>query len=243
MEIKDRYTLGEAAGLLEQYPYFTLPALRALKESDLQNPEAAALAARVAITLGSVGEMNHVLGRRAGVFADFYPQPRATTPSTADTIDSFLATYGKAAGRETEALEKLIFNPTPEYGAMLVAEAEKTDPLTEAGIDGGGSEQDRLINSFILGSRTPSPKQEEMPQESPVSKKPVAAQSKTPLPPKESENGSLTEGFVRILIKNRNYRKAIEIISDLHLKNPEKSIYFADQIRFLQKLIINENKK
>ncbi len=45
------------------------------------------------------------------------------------------------------------------------------------------------------------------------------------------------------MIKNHNYTKALEIISDLSLKNPEKSVYFADQIRFLRKLIIIENKK
>ena len=45
------------------------------------------------------------------------------------------------------------------------------------------------------------------------------------------------------MIKNGNYRKALQIITELSLNNPEKSIYFADQIRFLKKLIINENKQ
>jgi thioredoxin-like negative regulator of GroEL len=57
----------------------------------------------------------------------------------------------------------------------------------------------------------------------------------------ESENTSLTESFARVMIKNGNYRKALQIITELSLNNPEKSIYFADQIRFLKKLIINEN--
>lgn len=42
------------------------------------------------------------------------------------------------------------------------------------------------------------------------------------------------------LIKNRKYAEALAIIEELNLKNPEKSIYFADQLRFLQKLIINQ---
>ena len=55
--------------------------------------------------------------------------------------------------------------------------------------------------------------------------------------------GELTAGFAKILIKNGNYAKALEIIRDINLNNPEKSIYFADQIRFIKKLMLNEAKK
>jgi hypothetical protein len=49
------------------------------------------------------------------------------------------------------------------------------------------------------------------------------------------------------MIKNGNYQKALEIISQLSLDKPEKITYFADQIRFLKKLLIiqkeqNKNK-
>ena len=64
-----------------------------------------------------------------------------------------------------------------------------------------------------------------------------------PQPHKQAEPTALTESFARIMIKNRNYDKALEIIEALSLNNPEKSIYFADQIRFLRKLILNESKK
>lgn len=45
------------------------------------------------------------------------------------------------------------------------------------------------------------------------------------------------------MIKNRNYGKALEIIQAISLNNPGKSAYFADQIRFLKKLIINDNNR
>ncbi|MDR1746483.1 MAG: hypothetical protein LBR49_04350 [Tannerella sp.] len=48
----------------------------------------------------------------------------------------------------------------------------------------------------------------------------------------------LTETLANIYIKQKRYDKALEIIRKLNLKYPEKSIYFADQIRFLEKLII-----
>lgn len=41
------------------------------------------------------------------------------------------------------------------------------------------------------------------------------------------------------LIKEKKYRQAIEILNQLNLINPKKSIYFADQIRFLEKIIAN----
>ncbi len=58
-----------------------------------------------------------------------------------------------------------------------------------------------------------------------------------------SASASLSESFARVMIKNRNYSKALEIIQAISLNNPEKSAYFADQIRFLKKLIINDNNK
>ena len=41
------------------------------------------------------------------------------------------------------------------------------------------------------------------------------------------------------LIKEKKYRQAIELLNQLNLINPKKSIYFADQIRFLEKIIAN----
>ena len=55
---------------------------------------------------------------------------------------------------------------------------------------------------------------------------------------KEVEKPSLTESFAKIMIKNGNYQRALEIITEISLNNPEKSIYFADQIRFLKKVIL-----
>ena len=52
-----------------------------------------------------------------------------------------------------------------------------------------------------------------------------------------------TETLAKIYIKQRKYSRALEIIRSLYLKYPEKNIYFADQIRFLEKLIINNNSK
>ncbi len=59
----------------------------------------------------------------------------------------------------------------------------------------------------------------------------------------EGESDVLTEMMAKIYIKQGKYEKAYEIIKRLSLKNPKKNRYFADQMRFLQKIIINNNNK
>jgi hypothetical protein len=57
------------------------------------------------------------------------------------------------------------------------------------------------------------------------------------------EDVFFTETLAKICIKQRRYERALEIIKKLRLKYPTKNAYFADQIRFLEKLIINANSK
>lgn len=59
----------------------------------------------------------------------------------------------------------------------------------------------------------------------------------------EEDDGYFTETLAKIYIKQRRYDKALEIIRKLSLKYPKKNIYFADQIRFLERLIENEKTK
>ena len=65
--------------------------------------------------------------------------------------------------------------------------------------------------------------------------------------PETNENGGsegiFTETLARIYIKQGKYSQALEIIQRLSLVYPKKNAYFADQIRFLKKLIINNNTK
>ena len=56
---------------------------------------------------------------------------------------------------------------------------------------------------------------------------------------KEMDEGYFTETLAKIYIKQGRYTKALEIIQRLNLNYPKKNAYFADQIRFLKKLIIN----
>ncbi len=60
----------------------------------------------------------------------------------------------------------------------------------------------------------------------------------------ESQDSAvLTEMMARIYVKQRKFDQALEIIQKLSLKYPKKNRYFADQIRFLEKLIKNNENK
>jgi tetratricopeptide (TPR) repeat protein len=52
-----------------------------------------------------------------------------------------------------------------------------------------------------------------------------------------AENSFFTETLANIYIKQGKYDKALEIIKRLCLEYPNKNRYFADQIRFLEKII------
>jgi len=55
----------------------------------------------------------------------------------------------------------------------------------------------------------------------------------------DNDEEYFTETLARIYIKQGRYQKALDIISRLSSKYPQKNAYFADQMRFLEKLIIN----
>ena len=52
----------------------------------------------------------------------------------------------------------------------------------------------------------------------------------------------VSEDTAKKFISERKYAEAIEILRVLNLNNPKKSVYFADQIRFLEKIIANSKK-
>jgi len=53
---------------------------------------------------------------------------------------------------------------------------------------------------------------------------------------------SFTDTLAKIYLKQKRYDRALEIFKGLSLKYPEKIVYFADQIRFLENLITHIKK-
>lgn len=229
-------TPDEALELIERYPYFTLPALRALSCGGVTDETTRTLLARcVAVNTGD----EEALARLADESGSepFYPDETQRKPSTESAIDTFLSTYGSTSPEEEALLERMIFNPTPDYSQLLAREEEESLPdLSEAQ---PGSDDD-LLNTFIVKQ-----KQQEglIPTEKPREIIPPE-QRRSSVPPKpQTDNSLLSASLAKIFIKRRQYQRAYEIISQLSLNYPEKSIYFADQLRFLRKILAHEQRK
>jgi hypothetical protein len=77
------------------------------------------------------------------------------------------------------------------------------------------------------------------------SKEDIAPSAITPLKHQNKVDAFLQaeeDNLVKMYLKQKKYDKALEIIRKQNLIYPEKSRYFADQIRYLEKLINNTKK-
>ncbi len=207
---------------MTRFPYYVIPDIEALATE--RDPVLLRLhRRRIAACIGDPDACRAILGDASEDFQDFYGASELPTLSTADTIDSFIEKFGskEKANKLTQPVEDLVVPVAPpavDYAAMLEQEAP-----AEGLLDVPADATLGAIDAFL--SQQPAPR------------------VKPKKEPKEPEKPSLTESFAKILIKNGNYSRALEIITEISLNNPEKSIYFADQIRFLKKVISLESLK
>jgi len=227
----------------EKYPYFTLPMSLLLRRNNSIGGEVKEkMVQRLALNTADRDSLSMVVGPDGDLWAHFYPlDERKQTVSTNEAINTFLDNYGSGSAKEEALLERLIFNPTPDYAQLLAEEEERSVPKHED--LSARDSQDALINAFIIKSREqqghfPAISEDLIAEPKPVEQTPDT----TPVssPEVSADDSMLSESLAKIYIKQRKYSKAYEIIRNLSLNFPEKSIYFADQLRFLQKLIINQ---
>jgi len=247
-ERMDRETLYELRSILALYPYFQTVRLLMLQNLYLlHNPSFDQELRRGAIYITDrrvLFQMIEAAHYRLKTVQEESSNHETATPTleernsrTISLIDDFLDSLPKEEEEPAKKKEKR--KPTPadaavDYVAYLLESEsdEDREEVSEAPQLIGQSLIDSFINcdnGKIVLSETPTLKPE-LEDEASDSKK-------------EAEKGYFTETFARIYIKQGNYSKALEIIQQLSLDNPKKNVYFADQIRFLQKLIINNNKK
>lgn len=241
---------GVVSSLADEYPAFLLPLVLELRHphGHLDDAAVARLVERISLSVPDRRRVKVLIDPEGtGRYDRFYPgqQKKAESMSTDDAIDTFLSSYGNIDPEEEALLNRMIFNPVPDYAATL----ERENPRPAAPRD----EQDRLLDAFLAGTpapaAAPSASAAAVPADNqqPVTSTPgTAATGPDEAPataqrhPKAHAGSLLSESLAKIFIKQHNYRRAYEIISSLSLNYPEKSIYFADQLRFLRKLIANE---
>ena len=239
----DRDTLYELRSMLALYPYFQTARLLMLKNLYLlHDPTFDEELRRAAIYITDRKVIFNM------VEAAHYQPPRHQQPVGEDApqenrtialINTFLDNIPKEEAAETGERKKTQRKPTPADAAvdyvayLLESTANEEEPAPEEVPQMVGQE---LIDSFINIDKHKIVLNDNPEQKPPVAEKQENQQN-------EGEESYYTETLARIYIKQGNYPKALEIIQQLSLVNPKKNAYFADQIRFLKKLIINNNKK
>lgn len=236
----------EESGLLrralDEAPYFAAPAALLLRSGAVTDPaETETLKRRVA--LASSPDSGLAAKTAYGdEWAGMYPREDKGKTGTIDAIDTFLRTYGSTSPEEERLLEHLIFNPVPDYAGMLAREEAGNLPA-ESAADGNPDSRESRINSFILSQHPASLHQEHTLGHNPGREKKTEPDTTPVTAPEHTDDSLLSESLAKIFIKQGRYGRAYEIISNLSLNYPKKSAYFADQLRFLQKLIINQRRK
>ncbi len=171
------------------------------------------------------------------------PKPREEKGDrTISLIDNFLDSIPKESAEETANKSRVPKRkPTPadaaiDYVAYLLETEENDEEKPKV------TETPQLIGHSLIDTFIENDKGKIKLNENPTLK-PEIDEDNTSANGKEGDESFFTETLARIYIKQGRYSKALEIISRLSLQYPKKNAYFADQIRFLQKLIVNDNKK
>lgn len=252
---------------MEQYPYFINPDIDALPSASAE--ERTRLVRRIAACVGDEATLRTLIGIDPAEFASFYPDMQSPQLSTEATIDSFINRFASEQAAEAPEIEELVVAPAVDYATMLESEADDSEDsdFTDSGSDPDSDSTDStasLIDSFLKAIPPKSPKSQAK-SKSPAKPQAQAAptipaeaedqanpdsvvsgaegsqpEPKSAAPEAAKPDSSLSEALFRLMVKNGNYTKALEIINELSLNNPKKSIYFAYQMRFLKKLIKNQ---
>lgn len=239
----NRDTLHELRTLLARYPYFQTVRLLYLKNLFLlhdvtfgEELRKAALYVADRKVLFYLIEGEHFtitpLEKQEQV------ENQAGLDRTLSLIDAFLSSLLDEPVAATTADVELHLDITTDYTSYLLR-GEEPAPTDAPQMKG-----QNLIDDFIEKSA------EEPLLSSLGVKKTEAAKSDSPENEEPEENEEdmedesyFTETLAKIYVKQQRYSKALEIIKKLNLKYPKKNAYFADQIRFLEKLIINTKSK
>lgn len=246
-------TLYELRTLLARYPYFESARMLYLKNLYLLHDLNFGQELRKAALY--VNDRRVLFYMIEGNKAPANPQPKdsiaplvqsePTLDRTLSLIDSFLSSIPE---EPTETLIQMEYDLTGDYTTYLLQENQLSpdnNQEEEAAVCPKLRGQE-LIDGFIekteneIGIKIQHVEQE---QEEEQEKEETYLDASENIDENEEDESCFTETLAKIYVKQQRYSKALEIIKKLSLKYPKKNAYFADQIRFLEKLIINAKSK
>ncbi|MGI6232428.1 MAG: tetratricopeptide repeat protein [Prevotella sp.] len=238
----DRETLYDLRSLLALYPYYQTARLLLLQNLyllhdvtfDEELRRAAVYITDRKVLFNLVEAMHYQLKREPGTKKET-SRSESAGDRTISLIDNFLDSIPTDKKQENKPKRK----PTPADAAvdyvsyLLETESEDEENNDEPTPMLKGQE---LIDNFINNEGGKIQLKEE-PEFTPRLEDAEEDSNEV------EEDGYYTETLAKIYIKQGRYERALEIIHRINLNNPKKNAYFADQIRFLEKLIINNKNK
>ena len=234
-ELLNRDTLYELRSIVARYPYFQTARLLMLNNLYLlHDPDFGAELRRSALYVSDRRALCRLIGGYAsGVVMDEMEveAEEPTVDRTMSLIDAFLDTLPEEHGCNALLMPEAVgdyasrFLMGNEAAPSLVTDEEPTQ-----------STSDSVLRALELITKPTA-------VEAPATPAATATSEATLTDEESLDESYFTETLAKIYIKQRKYSRALEIIRSLYLQFPEKNAYFADQIRFLEKLIINNNLK
>lgn len=207
-------------------PYYIIPAVEALATAT--GEKRVELIRLIAANIGDNATLRALIGVDPAEFTDFYPDLKPPQLSTEETISTFMERFAPESTERNvpeTAVEIPIGAPAVDYASLIASEGHDNAHDENSEPDATSD----AISSFLAAVPPKTPKSKERKTQG----KDTGAH-----PAKHNEaDPQLSEALFRMMVKNKNYTKALEIIKELSLNNPKKSVYFAHQIRFLEKLI------
>ena len=234
-ELLNRETLYELRGIVARHPYFQTARLLMLNNMFLlHDPDFGAELRRSVLYISDRRALCRLIEGYSDRVVDDEPEmaEEPTVDRTMSLIDAFLGTLP-----EEPCGMPLMPDAVGDYASRFLtdtADDEQTLLLEENNLLVAIPAEDSVDRALEMIAKT------EVSEES----SPATSLGEEMKPDEESLDESyFTETLAKIYIKQRKYSRALEIIRSLYLQFPEKNAYFADQIRFLEKLIINNNLK
>ena len=225
----NRDTLYELRAIVARYPYFQTARLLMLNNMYLlHEPDFGIELKRSVLFMADRRALCRLIEGEGRIEPDDRLVPEEpSVDRTMTLIDAFLGTLPK---------EALSLDPLAQSiagGDYMMQYLNDTDM----------SEEDTPL-ADIIGQLSGNVSESAETSESKASEASSSDDAINVLMPEETLDESyFTETLAKIYIKQKKYSRALEIIRSLYLQFPEKNAYFADQIRFLEKLIINNNLK
>ena len=248
-ELMNKETLYELRNLVALYPYYQTARLLLLQNMYLLHETSfddelrrAAIYITDRKTLFNLVEASHyhikTAAEKIEEEAREAQRSEQSNNRTLSIINEYLESTPKDSQNEDNDTGR---KPTPADAAVdYVAYLLKTESQEgkEAEADRPQMKGQDLIDSFINdnGGKIQL-------QDKPTYKPETEEEEDKQNEQNDYDEGYFTETLAKIYIKQGRYSKALEIIQRLNLNYPKKNAYFADQIRFLRKLILNEKGK